>query len=130
MNVALLSLPCESFIKVLAPTLLNKMALLSAKYHHILNIARAIRFQASIPDPFWGKYVLHAAYLINRIPTPLLANRTPFEALFNKVPSFDHIKIFGCLCYAYNLKPIENFDVVRNHMSLLAIHFIIKDINC
>lgn len=85
--------------------------LVERKHRHILNIARAIKFQDSIPDSFWGECVLHAAYLINRIPTPLLANRIPFEALFNKPPSFAHTKIFGCLCYASNFKPIDKFDV-------------------
>lgn len=48
---------------------------------------------------------------VKRSPTPLLANRTPFEVLFNKSTSFGHIKVFGCFCYASNFKPIDKFDV-------------------
>lgn len=42
------------------------------KNRHILNVDRALRFQASLPVHFWGKCVLIATYLISRTPTKLL----------------------------------------------------------
>ena len=72
------------------------------KNWHILNVARALRFQASLPTIFWGECVLTPAYLINRTPTKLLDSKTPYEVLFGKRPSYAHIKTFGCLCYAHN----------------------------
>lgn len=61
-----------------------------------------MRFQASLPIEFWGEYILTAAYLINRTPTAVLGNSTPFERLFDKAPSNQHIKVFASLCYAHN----------------------------
>ncbi|KAJ1703741.1 hypothetical protein LUZ63_003520 [Rhynchospora breviuscula] len=69
------------------------------KHRHILNIARALRFQANLPLEFWGECVLTAVYLINRTPTQVLENKTPYDLLFNKPPSYAAIRNFGCLCY-------------------------------
>ncbi|XP_074308836.1 uncharacterized protein LOC141643537 [Silene latifolia] len=72
------------------------------KHQHILNVARALRFQAALPIQFWGECAFAAAHLINRTPSVLLGGITPYEVLFNSPPPFDRLKVFGSLCYAHN----------------------------
>lgn len=51
---------------------------------------------------FLGRLCVNAAVLINRLPTPILPNKTSFEALYHKKPNYSYLKTFGCLSLVYN----------------------------
>jgi len=73
------------------------------KHQHILNVARSLSFQAHLPKNFWHFSIQHAIHLINRLPSPIIQNKTPYSLLHNQSPSFLHLKCFGCLAYASTL---------------------------
>ena len=94
------------------------------KHRHLLNVGRTLRFQvhlplqfwweslltAHLPLQFWGESLLTVTYLINRLPTPLLYYKSAYEILYNKPPTYKHLRVFGCLCYATNLQPLTKFS--------------------
>lgn len=80
------------------------------KHKHLLEMARALRFQAHMPFKFWGECVFTAAFLIHRLPSTLLSNKSLHEVFHGHPPKLDYIKVFGCLCYATKPLYSDNFS--------------------
>ena len=84
------------------------------KHRHILNVARAIRFQSCMPLRFWGICVQAAVYLINRLPSFNLHNKSPYEMMFSKPPNISHLRVIGCLGYASAIPKMTSFQKGQN----------------
>jgi len=51
------------------------------KNRHLLNTTRALLFQEKVLKNYWGEAVLTVAYMINRLPSHILENKSPFKTL-------------------------------------------------
>ncbi|KAG8496293.1 hypothetical protein CXB51_009141 [Gossypium anomalum] len=69
------------------------------KNRTVMNIARCLLFQSKLPNSFWAEAVNSSVYLLNRLPTHAVKDKTPFEAWYGLKPSVSHLKVFGCVCY-------------------------------
>ena len=69
------------------------------KLRHILDTVRALLLSAKVPAPFWGEAALHTVHAINRIPSPVIQNQTPYERLFRSFPDYHHLRSFGFACF-------------------------------
>ena len=86
------------------------------KLHHILDTVRALLLSVKVPAPFWGEAALHVVHAINRIPSPIIHNQTPYERLFGSPPDYHHLCSFGSACFVLlqphkhnKLKPQSRF---------------------
>lgn len=89
---------------------LQQNGVLERKHRYILAVACALLFQSQLPLIFWGECILTVVYLINQLPSPLLSNKSSFDLLYHRPPTFDHLKVFGCLCYATVVHPTKKID--------------------
>ncbi|GJY40821.1 ribonuclease H-like domain-containing protein [Tanacetum coccineum] len=80
------------------------------------NITRTLLFQAHIPPSYWVEALNMAAHLLNILPSTAINNEIPFTKLYNKPPTYDHLRVFGCLCYPHIL-----FDHKLQHRSTTCV---------
>ena len=76
------------------------------KNGHLLNTTRALLFQGNVPKSYWGEAVLTVTYMINRIPSQVLHNKSPVEILKSFYPHFRTSngltpRVFGCTTFVH-----------------------------
>ncbi|KAM0041546.1 putative RNA-directed DNA polymerase [Helianthus debilis subsp. tardiflorus] len=63
------------------------------------NIIQALLVQAHLPPTFWVEALHLSAYLHNILPIAKLRHLTPAFVLYQRHPTYDHLRVFGCACY-------------------------------
>ena len=62
--------------------------------------------ESSVPTRFWVEALATAAHLINHMPSPSIANQSPYYRLYKTSPSYDDLHVFGSICFVH-LPPSE-----------------------
>ncbi|KAJ9542170.1 LOW QUALITY PROTEIN: hypothetical protein OSB04_028676 [Centaurea solstitialis] len=90
-------------------TLWNTNNLLSSSFFDLkaLSLSTLVRTSAKCPERFWGEAAFTAVYTINRHPTPILQNKSPYETLHGITPAYELLKVWGCACFV-QLQPHEH----------------------
>jgi len=71
------------------------------KNRSLMEMARCMLKAKGLPHKFWVEALMCATHVLNRCPTKALKSITPYEAWFDKKPSVDYFRVFGCLAYAH-----------------------------
>ena len=69
------------------------------KNRTIVEMARCILKEKSLSNMYWAHAVHTAAYILNKSPTNMVKNSTPYEAWFCRKPTISHLKSFGYACF-------------------------------
>ena len=57
---------------------------------------------AKMDKCFWAEAAMKAVYVKNRLPSPKIAHKTPFEIVYNTKSSVKHMRVFGCPTFILN----------------------------
>ena len=57
-------------------------------------------FQSKLSLSYWTDCILTTTHLINHTPSSILNNQTLYHLSFQKPPTYNYFKVFGCLCFA------------------------------
>ena len=98
---------CGITHRVSCPHTHQQNGFVECKHRHIVETGLALLYHANVLFHFWDDTFQTACYLINRLPTPVLNNSSPFEKLFHTSPDYSLLKVFGCACWP-NLRPYNS----------------------
>ena len=71
----------------------------------IVTIGRSMLHHAKLDKCFWAEAAMTDIYIKNRLPSPKVIHKTPFEIVYCSKPSVKHMRVFGC--QAFILTPKE-----------------------
>ena len=74
------------------------------KHRHLVETGLSLLAKASIPQCYRDEAYTTVCFLVNRLPSPVLNNVSPFEKLFQVQPDYSFLRTFGCACWPY-LRP-------------------------
>uniref|UniRef100_A0A2N9HBX8 Reverse transcriptase Ty1/copia-type domain-containing protein n=1 Tax=Fagus sylvatica TaxID=28930 RepID=A0A2N9HBX8_FAGSY len=92
------------------------------KHRHIVETGLALLSHSAMPLRYWDDAFQTACYLINRLPTPTLQNKSPFEKLFNTNPDYSFLKTFGCSCWP-NLRPYNSHKLLPRSLECIFLGY-------
>jgi transposase InsO family protein len=65
----------------------------------LMEMARCLLFEKKMPLKFWAEAVSTASYLLNRMVTKVLGEKTPYELWHGYKPNVEHLRVFGSPCF-------------------------------
>lgn len=73
---------------------------------HLLNVARALLHHHHVPKNFQGEAILTTTYVINKVPSKVLNNQSPFYFLSSFFPDLSlhtplPLQVFGCVFFVH-----------------------------
>ena len=66
------------------------------KHRHVVETGLTLLAQASLHLKYWWHAFTSEVFQINCLPTPVLNNVSPFEAIYKRKPDHSQFRIFGC----------------------------------
>lgn len=72
----------------------HQNGLVERKHCHLVEAGLTLA-HAQLPMKYWDHDFLTTVSLMNRLPTLVLEHKSPFQVLYNKIPDYKLLKVFG-----------------------------------
>ena len=85
-----------------APRTPQQNGVVERKNRTLIEAARAMLAEYSLPRYFWAEAVSTACYVLNRVNVRSNLNKTPYELLKGRTPNLSYLYVFGCKVFIHN----------------------------
>lgn len=75
-----------------------------------------------MPNTYWVEALMMATHIFNILPSSSINNHIPFTTLFQKPATYDHLRVFGCLCYP-NLLPVTSHKLAARSTACVFLGY-------
>lgn len=99
------------------------------KHRHIMETTRALLLSSSVPKKFWGEAALTSVYVINSIPSSVIAGLSPFERLYGSTPYYSELLVFRSTCFVL-LAKVERDKLSKKKSAILGYGIEQKGYRC
>ncbi|KAJ0727195.1 putative RNA-directed DNA polymerase [Helianthus annuus] len=80
------------------------------RHRHVVETGLALLAHSNLPLRFWRFAFDTATYLINRLPSRVSSNMSPYQHVFKHKPDYSFLRVFGCQCFPY-LRPYNRHKI-------------------
>lgn len=81
------------------------------KNRHVVEVGLSLMAHASISLTYWPYAFQTAVHLINRLPSLVLHDLSPYNLLFKSQPDYKLLPVFGCSCFPF-LRPFNSHKLL------------------
>ncbi|KAA3481767.1 Retrovirus-related Pol polyprotein from transposon TNT 1-94 [Gossypium australe] len=78
--------------RITCPYTTEQNGVVERRHQHIVDMGLTLLARAPMPLEYWSATFSHAAHLVNRLPTPVFQNQTPYERLYKAQPNYSQLK--------------------------------------
>lgn len=119
----------------ICPRTYQQNGAIECKHRHMLEKDLSLLLQATLPMKFWIHASRSIVYIINKLPSKVLLNKSPYE-LCNKMRYYSFLKVFDSLCFPclreYNKNKSQSCSTSRVFLGYVSQQqgYLCIDIQC